>query len=337
MIKEVLPNIFQIKVPLPNSPLGHLNSYLIKSEERTLLVDTGLNFPQAFDSLCRGVSEAGVIPAELTEILLTHFHVDHVGLIPRFKEISKDIRLSIHHVEVELSKIMSEKFEGYKEEMENFLKSHGAPSSIATNLQGFHPAFFTPRAYQELAVSAFPLEDGQEIQVGDYDFQVVWTPGHSPGHICLYESSSKILISGDHLLPTITPHIAQFMENMDPLTDYLSSLEKTEKLDVEVVLPGHEEIFTYHQERIRQLKEHHKQRLMEITDELRTGSSTAYMVASNIHWDVNYKSWHKFPPFQKYLALGETVAHLNLLEQEGLAKRSEANQIVFYSISEAVN
>jgi glyoxylase-like metal-dependent hydrolase (beta-lactamase superfamily II) len=333
MIKEVFPNIFQIKVPLPHSPLGHLNSYLIKSEEKSLLVDTGLNFPQAFQSLCRGLSEAGVKPEELTEILLTHFHVDHVGLIPRFKEISKDIKLSIHHVEVELSRIMSKKFKDYKESMENFLKANGAPSSIATNLQSFHPAFFAPKAYQELAVAAFPLEDGQEIAVGDYNFQVLWTPGHSPGHICLYESSSKILVSGDHLLPTITPHIAQFVENMDPLTDYLSSLEKTEKLDVEVVLPGHEEIFANHRERIRQLKEHHKRRLMEIIIRLRTGSSTAYMLASKVHWNVNYKSWDEFPPFQKYLALGETVAHLNLLEQKGLAKRTKANQIVFYGIN----
>lgn len=334
MIKEVFPNIFQIKVPLPHSPLGHLNAYLIKSEEKGLLVDTGLNFPQAFQSLCRGLSEAGLKPEDLTEILLTHFHVDHVGLIPRFKETSKDIKLSIHHIEVELSRIMSKEFEDYMESMENFLETNGAPSSIAHNLQRFHPAFFTPQAYQELAVAAFPLEDGQEISVGDYNFQVLWTPGHSPGHTCLYESSSKILISGDHLLPTITPHIAQFVANMDPLTDYLGSLEKTGKLDVEIVLPGHEEIFANHRERIRQLKEHHRRRLTEITDRLRTESLTAYMLASEVHWDVNYSSWDEFPPFQKYLALGETVAHLNLLEQKGLAKRREADQIIFYGPNE---
>ncbi len=324
MIREVFSNIFQIKVQLPYSPLGHLNSYLIKSKGENLLVDTGLNFPQAFQSLCEGISKAGVKPEELTELLLTHFHVDHVGLIPRFKEVSKDIKLLIHREEAELSKLMLTEFESYKTSMEAFLKAHGAPSSIAMNLQRFHPAFFTPQAYQELSETALPLEDGQKIMIGDYDFEVLWTPGHSPGHVCLYEPSSKILISGDHLLPTITPHVSQFMENMDPLTDYLNSLEKIEKLDVEVVLPAHEETFTNHRERIRQLKEHHEQRLVEIMAELKNGSLTAYMLASKVHWNVNYKSWDEFPSFQRYLALGETVAHLNLLEQKGLVKRNKA-------------
>jgi len=321
MIKEVFPNIFLIKVPLPYSPLGHLNSYLIRSKDKRLLIDTGLNFPQAFQSLCRGLSEAGTKPEELTEILLTHFHVDHVGLIPRFKEVSKSIRLLIHRVEADASKFMLRDFEDYKEHMETFLTSNGAPTSIAKNLQRFHPAFFTPQAYQELAMEALPVEDDQEISVGDYNFQVLWTPGHSPGHICLYEPSLRTLISGDHLLPTITPHIAQFMENMDPLTDYLNSLERIEKLDVEVVLPAHEETFTNHRERIKQLRDHHEQRLMEILNGLKAGSLTAYTLASRVHWNVNYKSWDDFPTFQKYLALGETVAHLNLLEQKGLVKR----------------
>ncbi len=323
MIREVLANIFQIKVQLPHSPLGHLNSYLIKSEEKNLLIDTGLNFPQAFQSLREGISKAGIRLEELTGILLTHFHVDHVGLIPRFKEASENIKLLMYHVEVELSRLMSNEFEGYMESMEAFLEAHGAPSSIAMNLQRFHPAFFNPQAYQELAASALPLEDGQEISVGDYNFQVLWTPGHSPGHICLYEPSLKILVSGDHLLPTITPHIAQFMEDTDPLRDYLNSLERIEKLDVELVLPAHEETFTNHRERIEQLKDHHKQRLIEIMDELKAGSLTAYMLASKVHWNVNYKSWDDFPSFQKYLALGETVAHLNLLEQKGLVRRTK--------------
>jgi len=321
MIKEVFSNIFQIRVPLPHSPLGHLNSYLIESEEKNLLIDTGLNFPQAFQSLCRGLSKAGIKPEELTEILLTHFHVDHVGLIPRFKEASKSIKLLIHRVEAEFSKLMSSDFEEYKEHMESFLEANGAPSSIVMNLQRFHPAFFTPQAYQELAVAALPIEDGQEISVGNYDLQVLWTPGHSPGHICLYEPSLKVLFSGDHLLPTITPHIAQFMEDIDPLTDYLNSLENIEKLDVKVVLPAHEEAFTNCRERIKQLKDHHEQRLTEIMNGLRHESSTAYTLASKVHWNVNYKSWEEFPPFQKYLAFGETAAHLNLLEQKRLLKR----------------
>lgn len=327
MSEEVFPSIFKIRVTLPHSPLGHLNSYLIKSEKKNLLIDTGLNFPQTFQSLCRGLSQAGVRPEELTEILLTHFHVDHIGLIPSFREASRNVKLSIHRVEAQLSKLMTGEFEEYKKGMETFFEANGAPSSIAENLQRFHPAFFTPQAYRELATTALPLEDGQKISVGNYTLNVLWTPGHSPGHICLYEPSSKILFSGDHLLPTITPHIAQFMENMYPLTDYLNSLGKIEKLDVNTVLPAHEEAFTNHRERIEQLRNHHDQRLAEITNGLSASSLTAYTLASKLHWNVNYKSWDEFPVFQKYLAVGETVAHLNLLEQKGLVERTKDNRM----------
>jgi glyoxylase-like metal-dependent hydrolase (beta-lactamase superfamily II) len=337
IIRELLPNIFQIEVPLPHNPLGHLNSYLIKSGKKNLLIDTGLNSLQSFQSICADLSQAGVKPQELTEILLTHFHVDHVGLVPRFKEASKNTELSIHRVEAELSKVISGGFEHYKENMENFLKIHGAPPSVAANMERFHPAFFTPAAYQVLAETAIPLEDGQEISVGDYVLQVLWTPGHSPGHICLYEPSLRLLFSGDHLLPTITPHVTQFAEDTDPLTDYLRSLEKSQELNVEVVLPAHEETFTNCRERIEQLKDHHRQRLIEIIDKLKTGSSTAYTLTAKVHWNVNYKSWDDFPPFQKYLALGETLAHLNLLEQKGLVKKAKVDQIILYSINGTMN
>jgi glyoxylase-like metal-dependent hydrolase (beta-lactamase superfamily II) len=333
MIKEIFPNIFQIRVPLPHSPLKHLNSYLIKSDGKNLLIDTGLNFPQAFQSLCNGLTEAGLKPENLTDVLLTHFHVDHVGLIPRFKEASKNLRFLIHPVEAEFSRRMFNDFESYMRGMENFLKANGAPSFIALNLQRFHPAFFTPQAYQELAFTEHTLEDSQKIAVGGYNFHVLWTPGHSPGHVCLYEASLKVLISGDHLLPTISPHIAQFIDNMDPLTDYLNSLEKIEKLEVKVVLPAHEEIFTNCYERIKQLKEHHENRLVEILNKLEVGSSTAFTLASKVHWNVGYKSWEEFPPFQKYLALGETVAHLNVLERKCLVKKTKVNETIFYSKS----
>jgi glyoxylase-like metal-dependent hydrolase (beta-lactamase superfamily II) len=335
MIKELFPSIFQINVPLPYNPLGHLNSYLIKSVDKNFLIDTGLDFPQAFQSLCTGLSEAQVKPEELTEILVTHFHVDHIGLIPRFRETSRKIKLSIHHVEAELSKLISSEFEDYKKDMITFPQANGMPSSAATKIERFHPAFFTPQAYKELATTAFPLHDGQEISVGDYKLQVVWTPGHSPGHICLYEPSLKLLFSGDHLLPTISPHVAQFMENTDPLSDYLKSLEKTGRLDVDVVLPAHEETFTNHRERVAQLKDHHERRLSEITDVINDGSMTAYTIASKVHWNVNYQSWDEFPLFQKYLALGETVAHLNLLEQKGLVRKTKVDQVIFYEIGGA--
>jgi len=337
MIKEVFPNIFQIKVPLPHNPLGHLNAYLIKSDERALLIDTGLNFPQAFEALRHGLSEAGVEMQKLTDVLFTHFHIDHIGMIPRIKEASRDLNLWIHFAEKELSKSIMEDFRKYLMDMKAFLKASDAPSSYVDNLQNFHPAFFTPKAYEEIAKTAHSLNDGQEIKVSGYYFQVLWTPGHSPGHICLYEPNLKALISGDHVLPTITPHVSQFMADTNPLEDYLKSLEKVERLSVKVVLPAHEKTFTDLGERVKQLKNHHEQRLKEILTLLKNGSLTPYSLASKVHWNVNYKAWDDFPPFQKYLALGETLSHLTFLEEKGLVKKIVLNQKVLYEINKGMN
>lgn len=334
MIKEVLPNIFQIKVPLPHNPLGHLNAYLIKSCEKTLLIDTGLNAQEAFEALCHSLSEAGVEPQTLTDILFTHFHIDHVGMIPRFKRLSENLNLWIHQIEKEFSRSIVEDFSNYLNGMKRFLIVSDAPASFADNLQKFHPAFFTPEAYEEIARTAYPLFDGQKISVGDYYFQVLWTPGHSPGHICLYEPTFKALISGDHVLPTITPHVSQFMANTNPLEDYLESLGKVEKLDVKLVLPAHERSFQNLSDRVEQLRNHHKQRLKEILNHLSAGSLTPYDLASKIQWNVNYKSWNNFPQFQKYLALGETMSHLTFLEKKGFVKRVFSHQKILYEIIE---
>ncbi|MEM1551477.1 MAG: MBL fold metallo-hydrolase [Candidatus Bathyarchaeia archaeon] len=334
MIEEVLPNIFQIRVPLPRSPLGHLNAYLIKSCEKTLLIDTGLNAQEAFEALLHDLSEAGVKPQTLTDILFTHFHIDHIGMIPRFKRLLENLNLWIHQVEKEVSKSIVENFSNYLKGMKRFLIVSDAPASFANNLQKFHPAFFTPEAYEEIARTAHPLIDRQEISVGDYHFQVFWTPGHSPGHVCLYEPSFKALISGDHVLPTITPHVSQFMANTNPLEDYLESLGKVEKLDVKLVLPAHERSFTNLSDRVKQLRNHHKRRLKEILNYLSAGSLTPYDLASKIQWNVNYKSWSDFPQFQKYLALGETMSHLTFLEKKGFVKKVSSQKKILYELSE---
>lgn len=335
MIKEVFPDIFQIKVPLPHNPLGHLNAYLIKAGGNTLLIDTGLNFPQVFQELNKSFSEVGIKIQTLTDVLFTHFHIDHIGLIPRIKETSEDVDLWIHFIEKELSRSIKDDFNKYINDMKEFLKATDAPTSFADNLQNFHPAFFTPKAYEAIAETAHPLSDGQKISMGEYQFKVIWTPGHSPGHICLYEPNLKALISGDHVLPTITPHVSQFIANTNPLEDYLKSLEKVEKLDVKVVLPAHEKIFTDLNGRIKQLKNHHEQRLKEILGCLKNGSLTPHDMASKVHWNINYKSWDDFPPFQKYLAIGETLSHLTFLEKKGFVKRAVSNQKFFYEIGKA--
>ncbi|MBW1802284.1 MAG: MBL fold metallo-hydrolase, partial [Deltaproteobacteria bacterium] len=175
------------------------------------------------------------------------------------------------------------------------------------------------------------IREDDEIDTGNYTFKCIETPGHSPGHMCLYEAEKKILIAGDLILFDITPNITRWPEMKNSLKDYLNSLEKVKGLDVDLVLPGHRNRMNDHRERIDELLEHHEMRLKEITASLEEGDKTAWEVAPRISWDI-VGSWERFPPAQKWFAIGETIAHLKYLEAEGTARVKEKNGQRLYSI-----
>jgi len=314
---------------LPIPALKHLNAYLIRGEDRYLLIDTGMASDEAFVELSRQLAEIGVRPENLTEILVTHFHIDHVGLVPRLRKLS-GAQLIVSAKTAEAVQLVRQTHESHWKNLMNIYKVAGVPTELVEHMLKATPGHIYQAVYEELAKPSRTLEDGDKISIGEYSFQIVWTPGHSPGHICLYEPKRRFLMAGDHLLPTITPHVTPWGLESNALADYLDSLEKVGKLDVDVVLPSHEELFKDHRKRINELQEHHRLRATEMLSEIRRQGLTAYQIASRIHWDVEYASWDRFPLFQKFLAVGETLAHLKFLEEQGRVKKSLRAETVFY-------
>src|SRR5262249_7258785 len=150
---------------------------------------------------------------------------------------------------------------------------------------------------------------------GPLEWEVVWTPGHSDGHICLYEPTTRAFLSGDHILNPITPNIGLHAESMgNPLEDYLGSLRKVREYDVELVLPAHGNPFHGFRERIDDLLDHHDDRMDEIRAILRDGPHTAYEVAGGMRWHAEGR-WHELPAFQRRMATTEALAHLELMLQ----------------------
>jgi len=328
-VKEVFPDFFQLKIPLPIPALKHLNAYLIRTEDRYVLIDTGMGTDEAFGELSRQLAHIGVRPENLTEILVTHFHIDHVGLVPRLRRLS-GAQLIVSAETTKAVQLVIQTYESYWKNMMNTYKEAGVPAELIEQMVEATPGYLYQAVYLELARPSRTLEDGEKISFGEYSFQTILTPGHAPGHICLYEPEQRLLVAGDHLLPTITPHVTQWRQETNPLAEYLDSLEKVRKLDVDVVLPSHEELFKDHRRRINELKEHHRLRAMEILSEIQRQGVSAYQIASRIHWDVEYASWDNFPLFQKFLAVGETLAHLTFLEEQGKAEKSRQAETILY-------
>jgi glyoxylase-like metal-dependent hydrolase (beta-lactamase superfamily II) len=143
-----------------------------------------------------------------------------------------------------------------------------------------------------------------------------------------------MLIAGDHLLIDITPNIALYIDGLNPLRDYLASLDKVAAMDIELVLPGHRRIITNCRKRIDELHEHHKRRANEILAILETGDKNAFQVASQMSWDVSSESWESFPFGQKWFATGEALAHLKYLESQDMIHREMQGHIFVYCLNQ---
>jgi glyoxylase-like metal-dependent hydrolase (beta-lactamase superfamily II) len=311
MPDEIKTNLYRIEVPLPDNPLKSINSYLVKGPDRNLVIDTGMMRPPCEKALREGLDDLGVDLA-VTDFFITHLHADHMGLVG---ELATDTStVYFNRPDGGMIEAGRKNPKRFIERMIDHAKRGGFPEQEVEESLRKHPGMrYSPPQYPPLEY----LDDGDVLEAGDYRFVVVHTPGHTPGHQCLYETNHKLLLSGDHVLGDITPNITVWREEDDSLGDYLESLDKVAEIDVELVLPGHRTAFADCRGRIAELKQHHRNRLDEVLSILDGGSRTVYEIASKMTWDIVVKSWDDFPVVQKWFAVSEAAAHLRHLEIRG--------------------
>lgn len=318
-VEEVGDNIYRMEIPLPGNPLKAVNSYVIKDSGRNLIVDTGLNRDECMEAMQSGLKGLKV-DLEETDFFVTHLHADHFALVPRLVADTRTIYFNRPDAE-------SAARGGVWERMAKYACENGFSNEESRKALERHPGY----RHGSKLNHALTLLDGREIlSIGDYAFTCIPTPGHTRGHMCLYEPDRKILISGDHILEDITPNIQSWSDETQPLRSYLANLDEIYKLDVDIVLPGHRRIFTHCRARIEELKHHHRVRLEEVLTILGKGSRNAYETASEMTWDINCRSWEDFPLAQKWFATGEALAHLKyLVEDQKVVRERIEGQFVF--------
>jgi glyoxylase-like metal-dependent hydrolase (beta-lactamase superfamily II) len=300
------------KAPRVTKGLPYVLPYMVKSGGDTMLIDCGWNTDDAYNALEVGMQEHGSHPTEVKQLFITHVHPDHYGMSGRLKRMT-DCEVLIHE---EDAKVVHARYlapKGLTEDMGKFMALNGVPpidtSGLAQGSMNMLDRVSPVPADRE-------FKGGETLKVGEFYFEVIWTPGHSPGHMCLYEPNRKVLFTGDHILPTITPNVSiNSQTHGSPLGDYMRSLELLENLDVEWVLPAHEFETKDLKKRLREIESHHEHRLDEMLTCVDSGGSTAWDVAGRVKWATGMLT--DFEPFMQRAAVGETIAHLEYLFETG--------------------
>jgi glyoxylase-like metal-dependent hydrolase (beta-lactamase superfamily II) len=314
----VLPGVHSIELPLPWE-LETVNAYLVRQADGYLLVDCGIGTESCFEALRAGMESAGVAWGDVKTMVITHVHPDHVGLAARVQELS-GAEVWMHCDEVEHFNIYADP-ERSAPWRRNSLTLGGVPEDVQRKMGTvFHEMRDN---FRKLHLTRM-VSGGEKIPTSLGELEVVWTPGHSPGHICLYQRERRLLFSGDQILEHITPNIS-WQEDCDTLGNYLDSLRLLSEMEIELVLPSHGKAFSGHREWVSATSKHHEERCERILGALADGPKTADEITGQL-WRRRLSSLHR------YFAVLEIMAHLEYMARRGRVGREVRGGAFVFSL-----
>ncbi|BAL87393.1 hypothetical protein AMIS_21730 [Actinoplanes missouriensis 431] len=313
---EKLPGgLVSVAVPIPDNPLRYTLSYLVPGDHGLVVVDPGWDSDTGWDALVAGLEFAGATPADVTGVVLTHVHPDHHGLTARLRDAS-GAWVAMHPAEQ--ASMLRNRETAPSRALGGWMRAFNVPEAEAGRLLSTFGSE-ADRHFAGFADADVLLEDGDLIPLPGRTLRAIWTPGHTPGHLCLLEPDAQLLLTGDHVLPRISPNIGLTFSDSDPLGQYLDSLAKVSAFDDCEALPGHEHRFRGIADRCAALTAHHHERCEEIVATVRRlGAPTIWEVAAALTWS---RPWERIGPM-KVGAVAETAAHVELLVSTGRLTRS---------------
>jgi glyoxylase-like metal-dependent hydrolase (beta-lactamase superfamily II) len=326
---RILNGVHQIKTPCPRSASWTTNVYVIEGSDGHILVDSGWDSQESLWALQEGIKAANLKLRDIKKVVITHIHPDHYGLSTKIKQICR-AQVAMHKIDADFI------FPRYKDSADlikktgELLRKNGVPEDELPQLK---EASLWMNNYVTPDSPEVKLEDGDIISNDSVELEVLWTPGHSPGHVCLYEKGRKFVITGDHVLYDTFSHVSfNPQSGNNPLGDYISSLKKLESLKVHFILPGHGPVFNALGLRIERILQHHEERKRAILKTLRDGLKTAYAIAQEIPWTVNGEdtTFRDLGIWDKRKAVTETIAHLKLLTEEDRVGNVDMNDASLY-------
>jgi glyoxylase-like metal-dependent hydrolase (beta-lactamase superfamily II) len=301
--------IHRLRIPTPFA-VGRVNCYLIEDDPFTL-VDTGPNSGKALDELQHQLGELGHAIEDIELVILTHQHIDHLGLIEIVTQRS-GAEVAAIDVAVERLANFGDDAERDDEFAGSLMIGYGIPEEMVIALRSVSRSF---RGWGAKAEVTRPLADGEKLTLRDRSLEVQHRPGHSPSDTVFWDSDRRLLICADHLIahissnPLITRPLDGSKERPQALVTYLASLAQTRELPAQILLPGHGEPITNHRALIDERFALHRRRANKIEKLLDDGPRTAFELAQEI--------WGNVAVTQAFLTLSEVVGHVDLLTNAG--------------------
>jgi glyoxylase-like metal-dependent hydrolase (beta-lactamase superfamily II) len=303
-----------------------VNVYLVRDADGCVLIDTGLAIDESKEALHAGLAQLGTTANAIHTVIATHGHHDHCGLAAYLKD-EHGARIWMHESDSAYIRLRYAEPERFREMQRGWLQRYGMPADVvgrATQSLGMGTQSIS------IAEPDRTLSGGETLDVGDYRFEIQWTPGHTPGHVCLLEPSHELLFSGDHILPKVNSNISlQPYSPVNPMPGYLSSLKQIAETPLRLTMPGHGELMPSVAERAHKIAQHQLDRREKLLSVVTPEPLSPYDVAAFIWADSKPNNWEQFPDFLRRNAVGTLIAHLEQLADEGLVSRVEDETVRF--------
>lgn len=338
-VTEVAPGVLRMQLPIEMPGLGHVNCYVLQDDRGVAIVDPGLPGAATWAALQQRLGQAGLKPADVHTVIVTHSHPDHFGTAGKVVE-ETGATLVAHSAFHTWWGEGEHRHDDARDDARDDVR-HGAHDVDPEDLARENPfegdttpwggeRMQRPRALddEELLQSYVPpkvtrrVRDGEVLRLAGRDLFASYTPGHTLDHLCLHDPEAGLLFSGDHVLPTITPHISGLGTGRDPVTAFVASLDKVAALaDVKLVLPAHGHPFADLAGRANDIKRHHEERLEQLREaSLALGPTTVTELSHQLFRPARWGP----------MAESETFAHLEHLRLAGLLERRQKDGQYIY-------